>query len=130
MGAAVQLMGIIRTLLDPENMLASGDTAENTDFLNHFYKHCLHGKRIHQREIRHDNVTFAVFIAPLLSNTVDSSEKQDNSNVQVQVSQSIITVLKCLFLILSSGTRTDFGVTQFLCGTPYVPHKELYPSQR
>ena len=92
MGAAVQLMGIIRTLLDPENMLASVNKSEKTDFLNHFYKHCMHGnKRIHLREIRHDNiVTFAVFIAPLLSNTVDSNEKQDNSNVQVQVSPSII----------------------------------------
>ena len=95
MGAAVQLMGIIRTLLDPENMLASVNKSEKTDFLNHFYKHCMHGsKKIHQGEIvRNDNtLTFAVFIAPLLSNTVDSNEKQDNSNVQVQVSQSIIFV--------------------------------------
>ena len=39
---------------------------------------------------RHEKVTFdvAVFIAPLLSNTVDSTEKPDNSNVQVQVSKS------------------------------------------
>lgn len=43
MGAAVQLMGIIRTLLDPENMLASVNKSEKTDFLNHFYKHCMHG---------------------------------------------------------------------------------------
>jgi protein phosphatase-4 regulatory subunit 3 len=42
MGAAVQLMGIIRTLLDPENMLASVNKSEKTDFLNHFYKHCMH----------------------------------------------------------------------------------------
>ena len=49
MGAAVQLMGIIRTLLDPENMLASVNKSEKTDFLNHFYKHCMHGelKRYH-----------------------------------------------------------------------------------
>ena len=44
MGGAVQLMGIIRTLLDPENMLASVNKSEKTDFLNHFYKHCMHGK--------------------------------------------------------------------------------------
>ena len=30
MGAAVQLMGIIRTLLDPENMLASVNKSEKT----------------------------------------------------------------------------------------------------
>ena len=50
MGGAVQLMGIIRTLLDPENMLASVNKSEKTDFLNYFYKHCMHvfiGKDIH-----------------------------------------------------------------------------------
>merc|ERR1712088_1030509 len=67
MGAAVQLMGIIRTLLDPENMLASVNKSEKTDFLNHFYKHCMH-----------------VFIAPLLSNTgAGSPEKTDSCTVQV-----------------------------------------------
>jgi len=64
MGASVQLMGIIRTLLDPDNMLAS---VNKTDFLNHFYKHCMH-----------------VFVNPLLSNTVpDSPEKSDSCTVQV-----------------------------------------------
>jgi len=75
MGAAVQLMGIIRTLLDPENMLASVNKSEKTDFLNHFYKHCMH-----------------VFIAPLLSNTVDSPDKSD-STVQVQVLGLILELL-------------------------------------
>ncbi len=42
MGGAVQLMGIIRTLLDPENMMASVNKSEKTDFLNYFYKHCMH----------------------------------------------------------------------------------------
>ena len=37
-------------------------------------------------------VTFTVFIAPLLSNTVDSTEKPDKSNVQVQVSKSKLVV--------------------------------------
>merc|ERR1711973_35503 len=68
-------MGIIRTLLDPENMLASVNKSEKTDFLNHFYKHCMH-----------------VFIAPLLSNTVDSPDKSD-STVQVQVLGLILELL-------------------------------------
>ncbi|TRY72392.1 hypothetical protein TCAL_08442 [Tigriopus californicus] len=42
MGGAVQLMVIIRTLLEPENMLASVNKSEKTDFLNYFYKHCMH----------------------------------------------------------------------------------------
>jgi len=67
MGASVQLMNIIRTLLDPENMLASVNKSEKTDFLNHFYKHCMH-----------------VFVNPLLSNTVhEQPEKSDTSTVQV-----------------------------------------------
>ena len=41
MGNGVQLTGIIRTLLDPENMLASPKQSEKTDFLNFFYKHCM-----------------------------------------------------------------------------------------
>ena len=36
LGGAVQLMGVIRILLDPENMLT-----EKTDFLNFFYKHSI-----------------------------------------------------------------------------------------
>lgn len=42
---AVQLMGVIRLLLDPENMLT-----EKTDFLNFFYKHSIQtliGKSFH-----------------------------------------------------------------------------------
>jgi len=63
MGGAVQLMGIIRTLLDPENMLASVNKSEKTDFLNYFYKHCMH-----------------VFIAPLIANTHPSAAISASSN--------------------------------------------------
>ena len=99
MGAAVQLMGIIRTLLDPENMLASVNKSEKTDFLNHFYKHCMHGKIYEGKQRNETNVTFTVFIAPLLSNTVDSTEKPDNSNVQVQVGKSQLVMKRhnCYF---------------------------------
>lgn len=38
LGGAVQLMGVIRILLDPETMLASVNKVEKTDFLNFFYK--------------------------------------------------------------------------------------------
>lgn len=41
LGGAVQLMGVIRILLDPENMLASANKTEKTDFLNFFYKHSI-----------------------------------------------------------------------------------------
>ena len=59
MGGAVQLMGIVRNLLDPENMLASVNKSEKTDFLNFFYKHCMH-----------------VFISPLMANTANNEGQQ------------------------------------------------------
>lgn len=42
LGGAVQLMGVLRLLLDPENMLASVNKSEKSDFLNFFYKHSVH----------------------------------------------------------------------------------------
>jgi protein phosphatase-4 regulatory subunit 3 len=42
LGRAVQLMGILRILIDPENMMASINKAEKTDFLSYFYKHSIH----------------------------------------------------------------------------------------
>ncbi|KAG8307799.1 SMEK 2, suppressor of mek1 (Dictyostelium) [Homalodisca vitripennis] len=61
LGRAVQLMGILRILIDPENMLASINKTEKTDFLNYFYKHSIH-----------------LLIAPLLANTVDSQPAKDD----------------------------------------------------
>uniref|UniRef100_A0A8C4E485 Serine/threonine-protein phosphatase 4 regulatory subunit 3 n=1 Tax=Dicentrarchus labrax TaxID=13489 RepID=A0A8C4E485_DICLA len=52
LGGAVQLMGLLRTLIDPENMLASTNKTEKTEFLGFFYKYCMH-----------------VLTAPLLANT-------------------------------------------------------------
>lgn len=42
LGSAVQLMVILKLLLDPENMLASVNKSEKTDFLNFFYRHSVH----------------------------------------------------------------------------------------
>ncbi|KAJ9596111.1 hypothetical protein L9F63_012695, partial [Diploptera punctata] len=67
LGGAVQLMGILRILLDPENMLASVNKSEKTDFLNYFYKHSIQ-----------------VLIAPLLANTTeDHPAKEDYQTVQL-----------------------------------------------
>ncbi|KXJ70453.1 hypothetical protein RP20_CCG023537 [Aedes albopictus] len=41
LGGAVQLMGVLRILLDPENMLSSVNKSEKSDFLNFFYKHSI-----------------------------------------------------------------------------------------
>lgn len=67
LGGAVQLMGVLRILLDPENMLASVNKSEKTDFLNFFYKHSVQ-----------------ILIAPLLENTVDDTpQKEDYRSVQL-----------------------------------------------
>ena len=42
MGGAVQLMGILRILLDPENMVSNNNKAERADFLGFFYKRSMH----------------------------------------------------------------------------------------
>ncbi|XP_037946166.1 serine/threonine-protein phosphatase 4 regulatory subunit 3-like [Teleopsis dalmanni] len=56
LGVAVQLMGIIKILLEPENMLT-----EKGDFLNFFYKHSIQ-----------------TLIAPLLLNTIGERPQSDD----------------------------------------------------
>ncbi|XP_023602493.1 serine/threonine-protein phosphatase 4 regulatory subunit 3B isoform X11 [Myotis lucifugus] len=61
LGGAVQLMGLLRTLIDPENMLATTNKTEKSEFLNFFYNHCMH-----------------VLTAPLLTNTSEDRYEKDN----------------------------------------------------
>uniref|UniRef100_A0AAY4BR81 Serine/threonine-protein phosphatase 4 regulatory subunit 3 n=1 Tax=Denticeps clupeoides TaxID=299321 RepID=A0AAY4BR81_9TELE len=61
LGGAVQLMGLLRTLVDPENMLATSNKTEKTEFLSFFYKHCMH-----------------VLSAPLLANTTEDRPGKDD----------------------------------------------------
>lgn len=77
LGGAVQLSGILRLLIDPENMLASINKSEKADFLNFFYKHSMH-----------------VLVAPLLSNTTgDRPSKEDYPTVQVLSTMILIAIL-------------------------------------
>ncbi|KAK9687406.1 Phosphatase 4 regulatory subunit 3 [Popillia japonica] len=72
LGGAVQLMGVLRMLLDPENMLAQVNKSEKTDFLNFFYKHSV--------QILID----FLFSAPLLENTAHGEpQKEDYQTVQL-----------------------------------------------
>ena len=76
MGNGVQLTGIIRTLLDPENMLASPKQSEKTDFLNFFYKHCM-----------------GTLIGPLLANTASDKPESNDDNCSVQLLSLILELL-------------------------------------
>ncbi|XP_016843430.1 serine/threonine-protein phosphatase 4 regulatory subunit 3 isoform X2 [Nasonia vitripennis] len=67
LGGAVQLAGILRLLLDPENMMASVNKSEKADFLNYFYKNSI-----------------GTLIAPLLANTIgDRPVREDYRTVQL-----------------------------------------------
>ncbi|NXP72620.1 P4R3B phosphatase, partial [Ramphastos sulfuratus] len=77
LGGAVQLMGLLRTLIDPENMLATANKTEKSEFLNFFYNHCMH-----------------VLTAPLLANT--SEDKCEKGNTEQLDKQRFVN----LFLIL------------------------------
>lgn len=65
LSGAMQLMSLVRILLDPENMMASKN--EKTEFLSFFYSNCMH-----------------VLMAPLLSSTSgDKPAKDDYQNAHL-----------------------------------------------
>ncbi|GIY07834.1 hypothetical protein CEXT_760102 [Caerostris extrusa] len=61
-GGAVQLCGILKILLDPENMLA---TVNKSDFLSYFYNYCIH-----------------ILLAPVIAITTEGKLK-DNQTAQL-----------------------------------------------
>lgn len=84
LGGAVQIMGVIRILLDPENMLT-----EKTDFLNLFYKHSIQtliGRCKIEWPYDHQLLKFIfnIILAPLLLNTLDDKpQNEDYQTVQL-----------------------------------------------
>ncbi|XP_059212262.1 serine/threonine-protein phosphatase 4 regulatory subunit 3 isoform X3 [Centropristis striata] len=90
LGGAVQLMGLLRTLVDPENMLATANSyyflfqkTEKTEFLSFFYKHCMH-----------------VLSAPLLANTTEEKPSKDD----FQTSQLLALILELLTFCVEHHT--------------------------
>ncbi|XP_047621561.1 serine/threonine-protein phosphatase 4 regulatory subunit 3B-like [Phacochoerus africanus] len=61
LGGAVHLMELLRSLLDPDNMKATSNKCERSEFLSFFYKYCIHN-----------------IIAPLLSTTSEDICEEDN----------------------------------------------------
>ncbi|CAG2109627.1 unnamed protein product [Medioppia subpectinata] len=78
LGMATQLSGIIKLLVDPENMLAATvvNKSEKTDFLNYFYKHCMH-----------------VLIAPVLASTQDDKVVQRLAQQQSGQSAQLLSII-------------------------------------
>ncbi|OXB76130.1 UNVERIFIED_CONTAM: hypothetical protein H355_005341 [Colinus virginianus] len=83
LGGAVQLMGLLRTLIDPENMLATANKTEKSEFLNFFYNHCMH-----------------VLTAPLLANTSEDKCEKDN----YQTAQLLALILELLTFCVEHHT--------------------------
>ncbi|XP_050407275.1 serine/threonine-protein phosphatase 4 regulatory subunit 3A isoform X1 [Patella vulgata] len=83
LGGAMQLMGILRLLLDPENMLATANKTEKTEFLSFFYKHSMH-----------------VLTAPLFANTVDDVPSKDD----YQTAQLLSLILELLSFCVEHHT--------------------------
>ncbi|KAF0027079.1 hypothetical protein F2P81_019820 [Scophthalmus maximus] len=83
LGGAVQQMGLLRTLIDPENMLASTNKTEKTEFLSFFYKYCMH-----------------VLTAPLLANTAHDKNSKDN----FQTAQLLALILELLTFCVEHHT--------------------------
>uniref|UniRef100_A0A671XWW8 Serine/threonine-protein phosphatase 4 regulatory subunit 3 n=1 Tax=Sparus aurata TaxID=8175 RepID=A0A671XWW8_SPAAU len=87
LGGAVQLMGLLRTLIDPENMLASTNKTEKTEFLSFFYKYCMH-----------------VLTAPLLANT--AHDKISKGKMRTEVSHNMIQVMSLCCLLCVDNFQT------------------------
>lgn len=87
LGGAVQLMGVIRILLDPETMLASANKSEKTDFLNFFYKNSIQiliGEFASLILINVQTNKFYYCAAPLLMNTIaEKPANEDYHTVQL-----------------------------------------------
>ncbi|CAH2327632.1 serine threonine- phosphatase 4 regulatory subunit 3A isoform X2 [Pelobates cultripes] len=83
LGGAVQLTGLLRTLVDPENMLATTSKTEKTEFLGFFYKHCMH-----------------VLTAPLLANTTEDKPSKDD----FQTAQLLALILELLTFCVEHHT--------------------------
>uniref|UniRef100_A0A8C7UPL5 Serine/threonine-protein phosphatase 4 regulatory subunit 3 n=1 Tax=Oncorhynchus mykiss TaxID=8022 RepID=A0A8C7UPL5_ONCMY len=90
LGGAVQLMGLLRTLIDPENMLTPTNKTEKTEFLSFFYKYCMQ-----------------VLTAPLLANTVDEKNTDNICIVcmdNFQTAQLLALILELLTFCVEHHT--------------------------
>ncbi|NXV48819.1 P4R3B phosphatase, partial [Uria aalge] len=94
LGGAVQLMGLLRTLIDPENMLATANKTEKSEFLNFFYNHCMH-----------------VLTAPLLANT--SEDKCEKGNCFENL------FLICVFVFYLSDAVVGSAKSNTICPDNY-----------
>uniref|UniRef100_A0A8C9TYA2 Serine/threonine-protein phosphatase 4 regulatory subunit 3 n=1 Tax=Scleropages formosus TaxID=113540 RepID=A0A8C9TYA2_SCLFO len=103
LGGAVQLMGLLRTLIDPENMLAPTNKTEKTEFLTFFYKYCMH-----------------VLTAPLLANTAESPKGENPVfSSACHLACSALGALRFMRRII--GLKDDFYNRYIIKGNLFEP---------
>ncbi|NXF62175.1 P4R3B phosphatase, partial [Ciccaba nigrolineata] len=106
LGGAVQLMGLLRTLIDPENMLATANKTEKSEFLNFFYNHCMH-----------------VLTAPLLANTSEDKCEKGNVNffffpfMSCDCFENVFLI--CVFIFCSSDAVVGSTKSNTICPDNY-----------
>jgi len=83
MGGAVQIMGILRILLDPENMTSNQNKAERAEFLSFFYKHSI-----------------SFLASPLLTHTTDGKIARED----YQTAQLVALILELLTFCVEHHT--------------------------
>ncbi|XP_037369008.1 protein PPP4R3C isoform X2 [Talpa occidentalis] len=95
LGGALHLVGLLRLLLDPDNMSFAFSKCERSEFLNFFYKHCMHN-----------------FIAPLMTITSedrfeddDILESDKNCLNNYQTAQLLTLILELLTFCVQRHTH-------------------------
>uniref|UniRef100_A0A3Q3IE75 Serine/threonine-protein phosphatase 4 regulatory subunit 3 n=1 Tax=Monopterus albus TaxID=43700 RepID=A0A3Q3IE75_MONAL len=102
LGGAVQLMGLLRTLIDPENMLASTNKTEKTEFLGFFYKYCMH-----------------VLTAPLLANTAHDKNSKDVQEGSTKINPVCPGALRFMRRII--GLKDEYYNRYIIKGNLFEP---------
>uniref|UniRef100_A0A667ZWV7 Serine/threonine-protein phosphatase 4 regulatory subunit 3 n=1 Tax=Myripristis murdjan TaxID=586833 RepID=A0A667ZWV7_9TELE len=102
LGGAVQLMGLLRTLIDPENMLAPTNKTEKTEFLSFFYKYCMH-----------------VLTAPLLANTAHDKNSKDLQEGSTKINPVCPGALRFMRRII--GLKDEYYNRYIIKGNLFEP---------
>ncbi|XP_019606051.2 serine/threonine-protein phosphatase 4 regulatory subunit 3B [Rhinolophus sinicus] len=89
LGNALHLMGLLRSLLDADNVLVTRNKCERSEFLHFFYKHCMHN-----------------LIAPLLATTSEDTCEEDDILGTDKNSKNCLSALRFMRSII--GIKDEF----------------------
>ncbi|XP_046528851.1 protein PPP4R3C [Equus quagga] len=102
LGGAVRSVELLRALLNPDNMLGTPGKCERSEFLNFFYKHCMHN-----------------FIAPLLAAT--SEEICEKKNIAGSDKSNKYCLSAVRFMRSMVGLKDEFYNDYIIKGNLFQP---------